>query len=281
MLKLLYRFILELLPLRLAVTLEYYKFFKVWPNTRNPISFNEKVLWRKLHERLPDMHLYVDKERVKKIVAQKIGEDYIIPTLWAGPNPNDIPFDTLKPPYVIKANHGSRMDHFVTGPLSASEKAAIVGKCQRWLTRDHYKIHREWAYKDVERLILIEPFIGDDGVSPQDYRFWCFHGKVKMIQIDTDRRFGVTRAFFDLNWKILPIRMVYPQLKSFPKPKNLTKMIRLAEELSRDFSFVRVDFYNHGGRILFGELTFYPVGGYARFNPAEANVTVGKLWTIQ
>ena len=67
--------------------------------------------------------------------------------------------------------------------------------------------------------------------------------------------------------------------EKFDKPKNLQTMVNLAERLSKNFPFVRVDFYNINGVIYFGELTFYPSSGYTRFIPDDADFELGKLFT--
>jgi hypothetical protein len=45
------------------------------------------------------------------------------------------------------------------------------------------------------------------------------------------------------------------------KPKKLSKMIEIAENLSKGFTFVRVDLYYSNDSIYFGELTFTPAAG--------------------
>ncbi len=55
-------------------------------------------------------------------------------------------------------------------------------------------------------------------------------------------------------------------------------MIALAERLGRDFEFVRVDLYDIGGRILFGEMTFFPGGGTVRWDPHEGDFVLGSFW---
>ena len=46
-------------------------------------------------------------------------------------------------------------------------------------------------------------------------------------------------------------------------------------------SFLRVDLYNEGGRVYFGELTFYPSSGTAPFHPEEWDEIAGKMLTLQ
>ena len=56
-------------------------------------------------------------------------------------------------------------------------------------------------------------------------------------------------------------------------------MKKVAEELSSDFPFVRVDLYNVNGKIYFGELTFYPSSGYGKFHPDEFDIQLGAYLT--
>ena len=56
----------------------------------------------------------------------------------------------------------------------------------------------------------------------------------------------------------------------------LDEMKNIAEKLSRDFPFVRVDLYCINKKITFGELTFYPWGGYVQYNPDEFDYKLGE-----
>lgn len=51
----------------------------------------------------------------------------------------------------------------------------------------------------------------------------------------------------------------------------------IAEKLSEDFPCVRVDFYNVGGKIYFGELTFTSYGGLMDFYTDEFQELAGDL----
>lgn len=52
----------------------------------------------------------------------------------------------------------------------------------------------------------------------------------------------------------------YPDYQ-IKKPECIDKAFEIAEELSKEFPFVRVDLYIVGEKIYFGELTFTPAGG--------------------
>lgn len=57
-------------------------------------------------------------------------------------------------------------------------------------------------------------------------------------------------------------------------PDNLKEMIALAERLSKNEPFLRVDFYNVNGKIFFGELTFYPASGMGKWTTEEADIKI-------
>ena len=106
----------------------------------------------------------------------------------------------------------------------------------------------------------------------------CFNGKVECIFTVTERfsEGGIRITVFDKEWNILPFGRHYPRSKELiRKPFNLEKMIELAEILSKDIPFVRVDFYEVNTHIYFGELTFYPGSGFEKFVPAEWDERLG------
>ena len=64
------------------------------------------------------------------------------------------------------------------------------------------------------------------------------------------------------------------------KPKNLKMMIDMAEKLSGKYPFVRVDFYNDNGDIIFGELTFTPACSCAPYYNDQSNELLGDMLKI-
>jgi hypothetical protein len=66
-----------------------------YPNIKNPRSFNEKVLYRKLFERDSRIPQLADKIAVRDYVAQKIGEQYLVPLIATYGSSKEINFDAL------------------------------------------------------------------------------------------------------------------------------------------------------------------------------------------
>ena len=86
------------------------------------------------------------------------------------------------------------------------------------------------------------------------------------------------KSIYNINFECLDYKYVdYDRLENVTKPQNYDKMIEIAKRLSEDFPFVRVDLYNVEGRIIFGELTFYPASGYLeKIEPDGFDDELGK-----
>lgn len=121
-----------------------------------------------------------------------------------------------------------------------------------------------------------------DGNKPEleDYKFMMFNGECKCIFVCTGRQStGLMIDIYDSNWNLLPIRRDCPNSgKTISKPKHLKEMLAMAEKLARfvDNAFVRVDLYDINDKIYFGELTFYPNGGFGNFYPIEWDYILGS-----
>ncbi len=215
--KLAYLELLRRVPDAAAVSIDYFRVFGRFPNLANPQLFSEKMQHMKLvHDaRTPDL---VDKVRVKDFVANAIGEDWLIPTLWHGEHLTEDILRDMPKPAVVKANHSSAQVKFVT---ANSNLSSVAREANGWLNYDHHVVHREWAYGNVRRELLIEPFIGEDR-APDDYKFWVFDGAVRFIQVDHRRFKRHTRQFYSPAWNRLDLKMNYPDAPAnTPTPPHL------------------------------------------------------------
>lgn len=260
---------------------QYYSRFGKRLNLKNPKTFNEKLQWLKLNDRNREYTKMVDKIEAKKWVAERIGEEYIIPTLGVWHRAEDIDFDSLPDQFVLKTNHDSG-GVVICKDKSTFDKEAAKRKLNESLQRDFYKYGREWPYKNVEPRILAEKYLApenrdSDGNIP-DYKLMCFNGIVKCSFVVTERgtEDGLKVTFFDNEWKKMPFERHYPASnKKLDRPAHYPKMVELAEKLSKGIKFVRVDFYEADDRIFFGEMTFYPGCGYEEFTPEEWDRKLG------
>jgi hypothetical protein len=246
----------------------------------NPQTFNEKLQWLKIHDRNPLYTTLVDKYEVKKYVADKIGEQYIIPTLGVWDHFDDIDFDTLPDQFVLKCTHDSG-GLVICRDKSKLDKKITKIRIEKCLKRNYYWSGREWPYKNVKPRIIAEKYMCDDMDDElKDYKIMCFDSKVKATFVCSDRFSdkGLRVTFYDTDWKRLPFERHYPVAEEeIEKPKSYDEMKQLAEKLAQKIPFVRVDFYEVKGRPYFGELTFYPGSGLEEFSPEKWDKKLGEL----
>lgn len=240
----------------------------------NPVTFNEKLQWLKLNDRNPEYIKMVDKIDAKKYVADIIGEEYIVPTLAEYDSFDEIDFDSLPNQFVIKCTHDSG-GVVICKDKSRFDISSARKKINKCLKRNFYYHSREWVYKDIKPRILIEQYIGDD---LDDYKLMCFNGEVKCSFVCLERYSdtGLKVDFYDADWQKMPFARYYPNTKNLtPKPAKYDKMVELAEKLAKNIPFVRVDFYEVGDKLYFGEMTFYPGSGFEPFYPKKWDRILG------
>ncbi len=254
------------------------------PNLNEPKKFSEKLQWLKLHDRNPMHTTMVDKVAVKEYVAERIGAEYIIPTLGVWDSFDDIDFDSLPDKFVIKCSHDSG-GLVICKDKSKLDLKAVKEQLNACLKRDFYLVGREWPYKDVPRRIICEELLSDENSEKNgglvDYKFYCFNGFVHSAMVCIDRHINDTKFyFFNKDWELMRINprgAEAPADFTLPKPTCIEKMFELASQLSAGFPFLRVDFYDVNGKIYFGELTFFPSSGFNNALLPETQDAFGDL----
>ncbi len=259
---------------RLRIALTYLWRHGHLPDVDNPQTFTEHVQHRKLFDRDLRMAGLSDKVAVKQIVAECIGADWLIPTLWQG---EILPETPVWPsPFVVKARHGCNQIAFVWDDKPNWE--AIRRKANRWMAGRYGFWLDEWMYSRIPRGVMVEPFVGDGRTLPVDYKFYVFGGRVQFIQVHLGRGGQHRWILLDRNWK--RVSSLTNDADPSP-PMTLPRMIEAAEALAVGFDFVRVDLYEIAGRPLFGEMTFYPGSGLDRFDPVSLDIIIGRHWIRQ
>jgi len=249
-------------------------------NLRNPQTYNEKIQWLKLYDTTQLKTQLADKKQVRKWVARKIGNEYLIPILGTWDSLDEINFQLLPEQFVLKCNHGCGWN-LIVKDKSKMDFNAAKAKFNRWLSTNFaFKYGFELQYKDIQPCIIAEKYINNSDGDLHDYKFWCFEGEVKYIMYLSERNIShLKMTFYSIDWVPLNISYNYEKhLSPAPKPSNLDEMLNIAKVLSAGFHFVRVDLYVlDDGIIKFGEMTFTPYSGVCRWNPPEADAMLGKL----
>ncbi|MBE6712970.1 MAG: glycosyl transferase [Ruminococcaceae bacterium] len=251
---------------------------------KNPVTFNEKLQWLKLYDRKPIYTTMVDKYEAKKFVSEKIGEEYIIPTLGVWNSFDEIDFDSLPEQFVLKCTHDSG-GLVIVKDKAKMDRAAAKEKIESCLKKNFYYSGREWPYKNVKPRILAEAYMEDEKTAElRDYKFFCFDGKAKALFVASERQKEGEETkfdFFDMDYNHIPVTNGHPNAETPPeKPKTFEQMRALAEQLSAGIPHLRVDFYEVNGKIYFGELTFAHWSGMVPFNPEEWDTTFGSWITL-
>ena len=251
------------------------------PNLENPETFSEKLQWLKLYDRRPEYTRMVDKYEAKGYAAERIGEEYIIPTLGVWDHFDEIPFDELPDRFVLKCTHDS-------GGLRICRDKATFDfdeareRLEHCLGRSYFRNNREWPYKNVNPRILAEQYMEDsDGKGElTDYKLHFFGGECRAVLVAQNRfgKGGLYKDFYTPEWGHMDFtRGDGPNAPSrVPRPEQLDDMIRLGKKLAGDYPFIRTDFYVINGDIYFGEMTFFPGSGTLRFHPDRWDRVFGE-----
>ena len=241
-------------------------------NLEQPVTYTEKLQWLKLYDQRPEYTRMVDKYEVKKYVAEKLGEEYIIPVIGVWERVEDIDFDALPQRFVLKTTHDSG-GIVICKDKDTLDIPAAQKKLRYFLNRDYFDHKREWPYKHVKHRIIAEPYMEDSRFAElRDYKFFTFGGVPKVLYIAQGRGRGepTVADFFDMDFNHLPFAIDHDMAATPPeKPERFEEMKRFAALLSEGTPQLRVDFYEVDGRIYFGEMTFFHCSGLNPFHPEE------------
>lgn len=255
----------------------------------NPVTLNEKIQWLKLNDRKEIYTTLADKYKVRGYISETIGEDYLIPLKGA--------FDSIEAfsnfewdgePVIIKCNHDSA-GGIIIRKKSDFEYTTIVDLLKRRLNINHYYSTKEAQYKNIDRKIIIEKLLlTKSNRIPNDYKFHCFNGVVKLIYVSIDREGANYRKIYDESWNSLEVTWA-PKGQHKKKfygcdieaPSSLKEMIELSERLSRGFCYVRIDLYDVDGKVYFGEITQHHGGGFETIEPYSFDEYLGGLIDLQ
>lgn len=248
---------------------------------KNVKTYNEKLQWLKLYDRKPFYTQLVDKYEVRKYVADKIGDEHLIPILGVWDKFDDIDFSKLPNEFVLKCTHDSG------GLIICKNKAELDitnarKKINRCLKKKYYLNTREYPYKKVKLRIIAEKYMVDEsGTELKDYKFFCFNGEPKALFVASNREIDTRFDFYDMNFNKISVMQHYKNAKQeIAKPIAFQELKKVAGQLSDGLRHVRIDLYDINGKIYFGEITFYHFSGLERFEPEEYDFLFGNFLEI-
>ncbi len=259
----------------------FYREVGYFPNIEKPQTLNEKILWLTQHYCNPLTRICADKYLVKDYIKQELGEDLCVPTLAVYKSVYDIDLNKLPEKFVLKVNWGwGGKQVIIVKDKSKANIDEIRMKIDDWIQpwNNFFYISYDWGYKNMKPVIYAEEYIEDLDGQLNDYKVYCFNGKVKMILV-IGQRFSTsktTKTFLDPQWNILPVKRPKCAVNEhIQMPKFLDKMLAISEKLAKPFPLLRLDFYIANDKLYIGEMTFHPGSGFEVFEPREWDLKLG------
>lgn len=226
----------------------------------NPVKLNEKIIWLEFNTDEAKRALLTDKYEVRRYIAKKGYGDCLVPVLGLFNHPDEIDPKTLPDSFVLKATHGCDMNIICSNKRELDWNDARK-KMNLWMRTNLAYMSLELHYRGIQPRILCEAFLDHTG-DLIDYKFHCSDGIPRFVLVCSDRNDHNYRDVFDMKWNHLHVVCGTEENPVEPtRPEHFQQMKEMAKILSQDVPFVRVDLYEHNGKIYFGELTFTPATG--------------------
>jgi hypothetical protein len=246
-------------------------------NLDKPKTVLDKLNYLKVYDITKEKSMCADKIYLHEYSKQKLGEDICVPILKIYENINDINLNELPQNFVLKCNHGYKMNIICNKDVINIEECKE--KIKKWLETNFGTKSLQLHYSFIKPTCYCEKYLGD---NVSDYKVVCIHGEPQYIKVICDRGKGKTKyATYDLKWNKITNPTItttkYDKKLQIDKPLNLDKMIEYSKKLSEDFKFVRVDFYEVNGVLYLGELTFTPCNCNIESNGEIGNNIFKKL----
>ena len=254
--------------------IKYLNKFNITYNESNLMTFQDKLNWLIIHDTNELKVKCSDKLLLHEYSKRKLGKDICNKILKVYNNTEEIQIKDLPDRFVLKANHGSAFNIIINNK-SNLDFIYVKRNLNKWLNIDYGEYGAEFHYSFIKRKIFAEEFIGN---NLKNYKFLCYIGKSKYVYLSITINNKKYRNFYDMEWNFLNFHCLSEPFlaKNFSKPNNFSLMKKYANILSKDFLFVRVDFYELKNEIRLGELTFTPMNSFFYCKNKSHEIELGK-----
>ena len=240
------------LPPGVSTRLRYLYRLRRHPSFRKPQTFNEWMNHLKLYDRTPLRGVFADRVGVRDYIASRALACRLVPIIGTFEALTPEIWEALPESFVLKATHGSGMVH-ICRSKSAESFEAVRAATEQWLARDFGRLTNEWVYDAVPRRLVAEALLDDgSGGAPLDYKFFCFGGHVQLVQVDLDRFTRHVRNLYTRDFVRIPGELEYPAGYEIARPAAFEAAVAIAERLSCEIDFVRLDLYLVGKDVYLG-----------------------------
>lgn len=243
--------------------ISYFNNRKKYLNLKHPSDLSALWIKKVLDGEIKENAYLADKYAVRKYVKGRLGDSVLTRLIGVWDSPSGINWEQLPDKFALKLNYGAGMNIICTDKHKIDANS-VVHKLENWLNSSQHYSYSEAHYNLIPRKIICEEFIADgNGAFPTDYKFLCIKGEPFCVLACSDRDTGHAKyTMYSPEWEWLPDYQKEPaeQQKEVDKPQNLEDMLLIARKLSAGLDLVRVDLYDTGDKILFGEMTLTPAG---------------------
>lgn len=201
---------------------------------------------------------------------------------------DSIPWDTLPKSFVLKTMHGSS-GHGVLPMTRHGNEWSVINSPRHGTLEDILApLKGKLGRLGTAGPFHIEAFLGDDdgGNLPHDIKVYAFYGQIGIVWVRKVINYhggmkGKRSTFFDaFGERVLNAIPVTPPDHTIELPRLFDDALNMAREISLHtrLPHVRVDMYEHDGRIFLGEIT--PWCGHRRHYSFgdEWDAYLGHLW---
>ncbi|MCQ3034768.1 MAG: glycosyl transferase [Bacilli bacterium] len=253
-------------------------------NLKNPKRYTEKLQYLRLfvYPKNPLVSKCASRDGVREYVSSKGYEDTLIPSYGVYDSFDDIDFDKLPNQFVMKCTHACAFNKIIKDKENIN-KEELRKTFNKWLKTNYGKKTREMHYSPIKPRIIVEKYIGELEHLPAEYKIHVFNGVAKNMYVVTGRGEDIRYNNYYIDWTPFDGSQFNGWKKRdevLPIPENWNEMVKMAETLSKEFPFVRVDLYNINGKIYFGEMTFTPAKGTLILDDDRCDFEMGEWLDI-
>ncbi len=272
------------LVVRARFFVRFHRFIRLNP----PVDLNEKILFLSLKTDTSLWTTLANKYTVRKYVEDCGLSNILVKLYGYWGKAEDIDIDKLPNSFILKSIQGAG------DPVIVKDKAEYdFDKAIKYMSKVYSKeyggLEAGRHYMRIKPGIVAEELLINDAFSTKysnsiiDYKIWCINGRAYYIMTCSNRvpPHSTELLLYDREWNAHPEYLIYDsnykESKPIPSPKNLSRMLEIAEILAKPFPVVRVDLYNLEGKIYFGEMTFTSLGGLMNYYTQDFLDKVGAM----
>ncbi|MEL6920745.1 MAG: ATP-grasp fold amidoligase family protein [Pseudomonadota bacterium] len=258
-----------------------------WPNIAFPLTYHEKMFWRRVYDHDPFFELCCDKHG-SKALFEALDDPIPAPkTLWIGDRPEDFPDDLMCPGVIAKMTAGCAQNWFFE--QQGVDRRAFDAIFRKWLSKPYGQRQSQWGYRNAPRRLMAEEAVAPGSLDIEELKFHCHNGKVHHITAYRGEKTefgqsaifspdGVRQNVFNTIAKDDPTRRLP---NDYQLPTCYERASAAAQTLSVGRDYLRIDFMVTGGRLWAGEVTAYPSAGLMGASDARLIRSLANNWDMR